>query len=102
MAAADNKMVSEDSVLVDPEDLGDVLLLVEKSYDIKFVGEKTGIEFKDRTVGDLVRRMTSVNYLKCRLNTGSVNRKEIEHKLALLLKDQLGLPRTPERSDVLI
>ncbi len=67
-----------------------------------WIGEKTGIEFKDRTVGDLVRRMTSVNYVKSRRDIGSVNRKEIEHKLALLLKDHLGLPRMPERSDTLI
>lgn len=229
MAVSNNKMVFEDDLLVDPEDLGDVILLVEKSYNIKFVdrelahvrtfadlsdaivakisledkddctdqqgfyklrqaicsaygighssiapstdlasliprasrrkrikiieellsfkidalrpkhwisitstvlaiaslitfffdwrfacsglavsialmwaGEKTGIEFKDKIVGDLVRRMTSVSYVKSRRDMGTVNRKEIEHKLAVLLKDQLGLPRVPERGDVLI
>jgi hypothetical protein len=72
------------------------------SIALSWIVGKTGIEFKDETIGDLVRRMTSVNYLKSRSDTGSINRKEIEQKIALLLRDQLGLPRVPERNDVLI
>ncbi|MEI9918969.1 MAG: hypothetical protein WDO14_09230 [Bacteroidota bacterium] len=69
---------------------------------LTWVGKKTGIEFKDQTIGDLVRRITAGNYLKSRRDSTSVNRKEIERKIALLLKDELDLPRMPERGDIII
>ncbi len=53
------------------------------------ISEKTGIEFKDKTMAQLTERMTQRNYLASRRNKGTMNKREVEQKIKDLFVDEL-------------
>lgn len=68
-----------------------------------WISEKTGKEFKDKTLGELTDRMTQLNYLKSRRQTGTMNVNEIQGKTEKLFVDNLGLEtRTVDRDTVIV
>ena len=58
---------------------------------LSWTSEKIGIEFKDRTIGELTERMTQRNYMKSRRDRKTINKKEIEEKIRALFLDELLL-----------
>ncbi len=56
---------------------------------LSWISEKTGIEFKDKTLGQLTERMTQRNYVASRRSKGTVNKREIEQKIKDLFVDEL-------------
>ena len=68
-----------------------------------WVSEKTGKEFKDKTLGELTDRITRLNYTKSRRHTGTMNTKDLKHKIEKLFVDNLGLQeRTIDRDTVIV
>ncbi|MBX2897972.1 MAG: hypothetical protein KF763_21190 [Cyclobacteriaceae bacterium] len=59
-----------------------------------WTAEKTGIEFKDKTLGELTDRITQRNYLKSRRDQTTVNKGEIENKIRALFADELSINKT--------
>jgi hypothetical protein len=55
------------------------------------LSEKTGKEFKIKTLGELAEKMTQENYLKSRRDPSTMNKKEIVKKIEQLFIRALGL-----------
>ena len=58
---------------------------------LSWTSEKMGIEFKDRTIGELTERMTQRNYMQSRRDRKTINKREIEEKIRALFLDELLL-----------
>ena len=56
-----------------------------------WIAEKTANEFKDKTLRELIDRMTQLNYLMSRRKSGTVNVKEVQNKIEKLFIENLGL-----------
>jgi acyl carrier protein len=68
-----------------------------------WIAEKTGKEFKDKTLGELTARMTQLNYTKSRRQPGTMNTKDVKDKIEKLFVDNLGLEeKTIERDTVIL
>lgn len=68
-----------------------------------WISEKTGKEFKDKTLSELTDRMTRLNYVKSRRQPGTMNAKEVKDKIEKLFVDNLGLEeRTIDRDTVIV
>lgn len=68
-----------------------------------WVSERIGTEFKDRTLGELTDRMTQLNYVKSRRQSGTMNIKEVQNKIEKLFVDNLGLDeKTIDKDTVII
>ena len=55
------------------------------------VAEKTGNEFRDKTLRELIERMTRLNYFVSRREPGTVNITEVRDKIEKLFIENLGL-----------
>jgi hypothetical protein len=67
-----------------------------------WISEKMGKVFVDNTVGELVDRMTRLNYVKSRRQPGTVNLKEVRDKIEKLFIENLGLgTRTIDRDTII-
>jgi len=58
---------------------------------LSWTSEKIGIEFKDKTIGELTERMTQRNYIQLRRDKKTINKKEVEDKIRALFLDELLL-----------
>ena len=58
---------------------------------LSWTSEKMGIEFKDKTIGELTERMTQRNYVQSRRDKRTINKKEVEEKIKALFLDELLL-----------
>ena len=58
---------------------------------LSWTSEKMGIEFKDKTIGELTERMTQRNYVQSRRDMKTINKKEVEEKIKALFLDELFL-----------
>lgn len=68
-----------------------------------WISERTGTEFKDRTLGELTDRMTQLNYSRSRRQPGTMNVNEVQDKIEKLFVDNLGLEtRTIDRDTVIV
>ena len=68
-----------------------------------WISEKTGSEFKDKAIGELADRLTQLNYIKSRRQSGTTNIKEIHDKIEKLFVDNLGLKdKTIDKDTVII
>jgi acyl carrier protein len=68
-----------------------------------WISQRMGTEFKDRTLGELTDRMTQLNYVKSRRQSGTMNIKEIQNKIEKLFVDNLGLDeKTIDKDTVII
>ena len=72
------------------------------SIILSWIVDRSGKEFNDKTLGKFTKWMTAMNYVRSRRDRGFVNKNEIEHKLAILLKESLALDRLPKKNDLLI
>ena len=54
---------------------------------LNILADRTGIEFRDETVGDLVRKITIYRYLRSGKNEKKLKMKEIEEQIRLLMSD---------------
>jgi hypothetical protein len=64
---------------------------------LSWTSEKMGIEFKDKTIGELTERMTQRNYVQSRRNKKTINKREIEEKIKALFLEELFLLRRVSR-----
>jgi acyl carrier protein len=68
-----------------------------------WISERMGTEFRDRTLGELTDRMTQLNYVKSRRQSGAMNIKEVHNKIEKLFVDNLGLDeKTIDKDTVII
>ena len=67
-----------------------------------WISEKNGTEFKDKTIGELIDRMTRLNYAKSRRQLGTMNFDEIHPKIERLFIEKLGLEGKQIGKDTLI
>jgi acyl carrier protein len=68
-----------------------------------WISDKTGKEFKDKTLGELTDRVTQFNYTKSRRQPGTMNAKEVKDKIEKLFVDNLGLEeKTIDRDTVIV
>lgn len=67
-----------------------------------WIAEKTGKEFKDKTLRGLVDRMTQLNYTKSRRMPGTMNTKEIHNKIEKCFIENLGLEQESIDRDTVI
>ena len=58
---------------------------------LSWTSEKIGIEFKDKTIGELTEKMTQRNYLQSRRDKKTINKREVEEKIKALFLDELLL-----------
>ena len=110
----------------DPEDVEDVLRVIEKSYTIRFqeselahirtfgeltdhvisklsdISTKTGRQFEVTTLGELVHRMTLLNYTKSGRNPATVNVNEVRSKIEKPFVENLVLSESSIDRDTII
>jgi hypothetical protein len=68
-----------------------------------WIADKTGKEFKDKTLGELTARMTQLNYVRSRRDGRTMNVDEIHIQIEKLFVENLGLEeKTIDRDTVII
>jgi acyl carrier protein len=67
-----------------------------------WTADKTGKEFKDKTLRELTDRTTQLNYLRSRRQPGTVNKKEIHEKIQKLFIESFGLENNEIDRDTVI
>jgi hypothetical protein len=68
-----------------------------------WIADKTGKEFKDKTLGELTDRMTQLNYVKSRRDSRTVNVDDVHTKIEKLFVENLGLEeKTIDRDTVIV